>query len=526
MNKWLDQYNNYSLQGYKRDSPDKSRSKNVIPSRNITMIGVDKPVYGIDANGNSQVMQPGNQYQFEQGPVTEYKMQQGGPSQSMRDNYENAMGWLQTNNYNVNDPALRHNPSIGNGYLNAYNKSNPTQQFNPADIPVMQQYFQNAPSNRVRTNDPRGFSPVDSFPADQTLNSRQMTYQTVNGNKTTNWGTNMEGAQKEASSWNQPLPTWNANSQGVDIDTGKQTQYDKYYQPIQEKQPQVANWHTGEDTDYSVDSVRKQEFAQYGGKWLNQYQQGGKIYPAIHLPDAIQEVVNKSQTAPMQSMEKYPHINRMATIQDSLENEAENHIDNKQYFNDKTIRLNNGNFRGANVDTDLLDDIVSSAKKKGIDPYTMLGIAGQETTLGSRGYNNIDQHQVMSGWSVANSYKPEYNTLFMADHRVPGVKVMRDNTGVGANITNADSVENYLKQHPQLVDQYRTTQGAKLPQGKVPLMDITADYIKRKGISGYNPGDPDYTNKVNKRINELKSDPSMQKFMKNKSQYGGWLNNY
>ena len=56
--------NNLSTTGYKRNSPDKDRSYNVIPSGEITMKNVDFPVYGIDNKGNSKVMQPGKDYSF------------------------------------------------------------------------------------------------------------------------------------------------------------------------------------------------------------------------------------------------------------------------------------------------------------------------------------------------------------------------------------------------------------------------------------------------------------------------------
>lgn len=97
----------------------------------------------------------------------------------LRDNYENAMGWLQQNKYDVNNPNLRHDPSIGMGYLNDYNKANPDKQFDTQYLPAMQQYFQdNKDQSFVRNTDPnkRGFSTVDNYPADQTLNSRQTTY--------------------------------------------------------------------------------------------------------------------------------------------------------------------------------------------------------------------------------------------------------------------------------------------------------------------------------------------------------------
>jgi len=55
---------NLSTTGYKRNSPDKDRPYNVIPSGEITMKNVDFPVYGIDNKGNSKVMQPGKDYNF------------------------------------------------------------------------------------------------------------------------------------------------------------------------------------------------------------------------------------------------------------------------------------------------------------------------------------------------------------------------------------------------------------------------------------------------------------------------------
>lgn len=52
---------NLSTTGYKRNSPDKDRPYNVIPSGDITMKDVDFPVLGIDNKGNEKVMQPGEE---------------------------------------------------------------------------------------------------------------------------------------------------------------------------------------------------------------------------------------------------------------------------------------------------------------------------------------------------------------------------------------------------------------------------------------------------------------------------------
>lgn len=54
----------FSMEGYKRNSPDVNNPFNIIPSGNITMKGVDFPVIGTDNLGNTKVMQPGGEYEF------------------------------------------------------------------------------------------------------------------------------------------------------------------------------------------------------------------------------------------------------------------------------------------------------------------------------------------------------------------------------------------------------------------------------------------------------------------------------
>lgn len=73
---------NINNTGYLRDSVTKYNPYNIIPSSNITMEGVDFPVYGTDNLGNSQMMYPGNNYKFPGSYVIERPMnkfyQQGG----------------------------------------------------------------------------------------------------------------------------------------------------------------------------------------------------------------------------------------------------------------------------------------------------------------------------------------------------------------------------------------------------------------------------------------------------------------
>jgi hypothetical protein len=69
-----------STQGYKRNSPDKNRPVNVIPSNEITMEDVDFPVKGRDNLGNEMVMQPGEDYTFPGDYVVETPVKQQGGS--------------------------------------------------------------------------------------------------------------------------------------------------------------------------------------------------------------------------------------------------------------------------------------------------------------------------------------------------------------------------------------------------------------------------------------------------------------
>lgn len=66
---------NLSTEGYKKNSPDKDRPYNVIPSGDITMENVEFPVLGIDNLGNKKLMQPGEkEINFPGSTVLEFKL--------------------------------------------------------------------------------------------------------------------------------------------------------------------------------------------------------------------------------------------------------------------------------------------------------------------------------------------------------------------------------------------------------------------------------------------------------------------
>jgi hypothetical protein len=77
-----------STEGYKRNSPDKNRPFNIIPSGNITMQDVDFPVKGVDNLGNEMIMMPGEEYTFPGDYVVETPANQTGGQTGWLDNYQ------------------------------------------------------------------------------------------------------------------------------------------------------------------------------------------------------------------------------------------------------------------------------------------------------------------------------------------------------------------------------------------------------------------------------------------------------
>jgi hypothetical protein len=65
---------NISRTGYKKNSKDKNKPYNVIPSGDITMKDVEFEVLGIDNLGNKKLMKPGKDYTFPGDIVLEVPM--------------------------------------------------------------------------------------------------------------------------------------------------------------------------------------------------------------------------------------------------------------------------------------------------------------------------------------------------------------------------------------------------------------------------------------------------------------------
>lgn len=181
-----------------------------------------------------------------------------------------------------------------------------------------------------------------------------------------------------------------------------------------------------------------------------------------------------------------------------------------------TLKLTSGKFKGASINPDIIKGLVKAAKNQNIDPWELIGLAGQESTFGkayagsTTGITSLDN--IVSGWNVYDNNKPyEYNR-FLADNKVPGISVDKDKDGEGYYATDDTTARTYVNLHPELLDKYKQKLASIQPP-TVNAYEAAAQRLKKSGIKGYNPGDPNYTTDVQNSIKLLKSDPALSKYV-------------
>ena len=107
-NEFLQDITQYiSVDGYRRDSDDKTNPVNFIPSGDISMKDVDFPIMGTDNLGNSQMMFPENEYQFPGDMVMEVPEKQlGGLVKLLKAGIKQAPKYMD----DVTKNAYKYNP--------------------------------------------------------------------------------------------------------------------------------------------------------------------------------------------------------------------------------------------------------------------------------------------------------------------------------------------------------------------------------------------------------------------------------
>ncbi len=194
--------------------------------------------------------------------------------------------------------------------------------------------------------------------------------------------------------------------------------------------------------------------------------------------------------------------------------------DTKKYDNSSnSINLSSGRFRGAKVAPAMINDIVNAAKANNVDPWVMLSLVGRESTFGSdKEYVNHreagNKQDLISGWNVAEDYQPYEVNRYLADKKVPGIKVLKDNSGWNYEVEDGQAIENYLKSNPNIIDGYYKKLESTPDLGNLDSFSLAAQRIKKKGIQNYNPGDPRYSSMVNQDMGLLKQDAALKAYMK------------
>jgi hypothetical protein len=203
---------------------------------------------------------------------------------------------------------------------------------------------------------------------------------------------------------------------------------------------------------------------------------------------------------------------------------------NKSYQIDKNkVKLNTGRFTGANVSSKLIDDLAEAAKRNNIPIGQMLALAARESTFGEQKGQNFNYEKkniYTSGWDVANDYTPYEALRFLADKKVPGVNVNKSRRSWTYDIDDENKINSYLNSHPKLFDDYKKKLNSTSDIGNKNYFDLSAEFLKKKGIKGYNPGDPNYEKMFNQDYDILKQDKALMSYLKKKGykyEQGGQL---
>lgn len=183
-----------------------------------------------------------------------------------KDNWNAFHNNLATNNPNYGSDILNHNTPSSSS-IQAWNQSYP-QQAITRPVADYQNEF---------TTTPLGRSAIDNYGTAtnqevgrKTGASSFMQYATEHYNSkgqlipqdSKNFGTNQGAATAMVNSWSQPKSAqWQSNDQNIPMDAPQSVLNQNF--PV--AKGQKNNFHTDENADYSVDSIRNQE-AYYGGK--------------------------------------------------------------------------------------------------------------------------------------------------------------------------------------------------------------------------------------------------------------------
>lgn len=292
------------------------------------------------------------------------------------------------------------------------------------------------------------------------------------------------------------------------------------------------------ETDEFIGFVDELPKAQFGIQ---------KMYPDatlvnINLPQINSEdkfiLQNNNPNIPKPNRDLFSELQYLDSEARSNYNDVMRKLDSWPKLSGKTINLTTDRYRGAKVPIEYIDMLKESANRFKIDPYILYAIAGRESTFGqdpNSSGRKASPINLVSGWNITESYKPYDFVRFLADNKTPHIKEHKTNFGInyypnsfkynedGEIIIDSsedlNNINDYINKN-KLLNKYKNKLENNKKINYTNPFDFLAEFIINKGVEKYNPGDPDYRNKIDKEIRLLKMDPEFSKYVNQKAKGG------
>lgn len=180
--------------------------------------------------------------------------------------------------------------------------------------------------------------------------------------------------------------------------------------------------------------------------------------------------------------------------------------------------LSKGKLAGVKIPTELVNDVIASAKKtKKLPPMDLMTNIAQESTVAqeqskSGGFTRQPtQQQMTSGWDVADEYMPKDVYRYLADKGVKGISSDKKSGDFYVSdpklaLKSLEGKENILAEYKDYIK--NKTKG--LPKNST-VLDLAAAFLSKRGVAGYNPGSKTYPAEVAATRALLMADPKLRK---------------
>ena len=244
-------------------------------------------------------------------------------------------------------------------------------------------------------------------------------------------------------------------------------------------------------------------------------------------------VVKEGNKWRYKNFQKDTPIGRMQNVYNQKELEIKSDLPRKTqliYDSKDYITLTKGKDKNLKVPKAVIDSAIVSSKKVDVDPNKLLGLMSRESSYGvaAVGFDKENQalNQVntlskkdsyVSAWHYNNNLRyPKNPQTFLSQKGAEGLGVNKTSRGYYPYIKDKKQLYNYLKENPNLEKEYVETTNNFKDRYEGDALAWAAETID-KNPNSYNPGDPKYKQMLQQDINNVKSDPNLQSYIKKRT---------